>query len=96
MTLRDALAEAEAHLESRPSAGALAARAWHARRAILLHEIADRPPARLSGRLALAAFAIRLAMDGTPLDSPALRVAMAALAGLDAELDRLDLALVVA
>ena len=94
MSLRERLAEAEAHLAARPpgDAGAVALRVWHDRRADLLHAIGDRQPRRQPDRLALAGFALRLLRAGAEPDVVADRVALAALAGLDAELDRLDLA----
>ena len=92
MTVRDCIAEAEAHLRARPSGGTAAGLLWHDRRAILLHALADHQPSRQPGRLAIAAFALRLLLPGEGTDPPAERVALAALAALDAELDRLDLA----
>ena len=92
MFLREQIAEAEAHLRARPSGDAAALLLWHDRRAILLHALADRPPARQPDRLAFAALALRLLLPVDDTDPPAERIALAALAGLDAELDRLDLA----
>ncbi len=92
ITLRDMLAEAEAHFTARPAGDAVALRVWRDRWAELLHGLADRQPRRQPDRLALAAFGLRLLLAGAGGDNGAERVAVTALAGLDTELDRLDLA----